>query len=247
MKLIIFVPGYLTSQTCSSEGDTYFDIYKYAIKNGYGFVYVPIPNNNYGDIGNTTLDDCLDYVLQKYNHICIEKNFSQITLVGHSMGGLIVSKLVTNEYLSKLKRIPDFVRIVNPAIGPVTSPMITTLGTILSFVPDSILGVPIVPLSAAERGVLYPGSMQSSPGVKLLLGSSLLRTTGKLLVNNTKWTLKPDSGIRKHIKIIQCEDDKMVSFDKTRDHAKEYNLEMAVIKGGYHEFFDEAVLSAMFE
>jgi hypothetical protein len=247
MKVIIFVPGYLTSQTCSSAGDTYLDIYKYAMKNGYDFVYIPIPNNNYGDVGNTTLDDCLDYVLQQYNHICNEKTSDQITLVGHSMGGLIVSKLVTKEYLLKLQRIPDVVRIINPAIGPTTSPIITTLGTLLSFVPQSVLGVPIVPLPVAEPGVLYPGSMQSSPGVKLLLGSSLLRTTGKLLVNNTKWTLEPDSVIRKCMKIIQCKDDKMVSFDNTRDHAHEYKLQMVVIPNGYHALFDESLLTATFE
>ena len=247
MKLIIFVPGYLTSQTCSSAGDTYLDIYKYAMKNGYDFVYIPIPNNNYGDVGNTTLDDCLGYVLQQYNHICNEKTSGQITLVGHSMGGLIVSKLVTKEYLSKLQRIPDVVRIINPAIGPTTSPIITTLGTLLSFVPQSLLGVPIVPLPVAEPGVLYPGSMQSSPGVKLLLGSSLLRTTGKLLVNNTKWTLEPDSGIRNRMKIIQCKDDKMVSFENTRDHASEYHVKMVVIPNGYHALFDESLLTATFE
>jgi alpha-beta hydrolase superfamily lysophospholipase len=247
MKVIIFVPGYLTSQTCSSVGDTYLDIYKYAIKNGYDFVYVPIPNNNYGDVGNTTLDDCLEWVLQKYNHICNEKKPSQITLVGHSMGGLIVSKLVTKEYFSKLQRIPDVVRIINPAIGPRTSPMITAVGTLLSFIPQSVLGLPVVPLSVAEPGDLYPGSMQSSPGVKLLLGSSLLRTTGKLFVNNTKWTLEPDSHIRKCMKIIQCKDDKLVSFDNTRDHANEYKLEMVIIPKGYHELFDEAVLTATFE
>jgi hypothetical protein len=250
MKILIFVPGYLSSKTCFSTGDTYLDIYKYAVKNGYKFVYVPIPNNNYGDIGNTTLDDCLEYVLRKYNRICIEEKYSdedEITLVGHSMGGLIVSKLTTNEYVSKLERIPDCVRLINPALSPITSRSNTALGTLLSFIPDSILGVPMVPLSVAGRDVLYPGSMPVSPGVKLLLASSLLRTTGKLLTNNTKWTLKPDTRILGRMRIIQCKDDQLVSFDNISDHAHKYDIQMIVIPKGYHEFFDEAVLKATFE
>ena len=250
MKIIIFVPGYLTSQTCSSVGDSYLDVYKYAVNECYELVYVPIPNNNYGDVGNATLDDCLAHVLKEYNKICVERKLSQddsITLVGHSMGGLIVSKLITEEYLRQLKCVPNCVRLINPAIGPSTSLCNAVLGTVLSYVPESVLGLPIVPLPLVERNALYPGSMPSAPVVKVLLGSSLLRTTGKLLVNNKKWMLEPETNIREHIRIIQCKDDKVVSFEDTCDHANEYNVQMTVIPSKYHAFFDDALLSACFE
>jgi hypothetical protein len=250
MQIIMFVPGYLTSKTCSSVGDSYLDIYKYAVNECYDFVYLPIPNNNYGDVGNASLDDCLAYVLKEYNEICVEKKLStddSITLVGHSMGGLIVSKLVTDEYLCQLKCIPHSIRLINPAIGPITSLSTTVLGTVLSFLPESVLRIPIVPLPVVERNILYPGSMPSSPGMKVLLGSSLLQTTGKLLVNNKKWILKPERNICEHIRIIQCKDDKLVSFEDTCNHANEYNIQMKVLSSEYHAFFDKALLTAVFE
>jgi hypothetical protein len=249
MKVIIFVPGYVTSQTCSFAGDTYLDIYKYALKTGYEFVYLPIPNNNYGDVGNTTLDDCVADVLSMYNKICVERNFQKedtITLAGHSMGGLIVSKLVTGEYITKLKRLPELVRMINPALGPICSRSTAALGTLLSFLPESVLGFPTVPIPIAGRDGLYPGSRQVSTPVKPLLAMSLLRTTGKLLVNNTTWVLKPDINIRERLTIVQCVGDKLVSYEDARDHANQYQITLIAIPDGYHEWFDDVVLAATF-
>ena len=248
MKYMLFVPGFLTAQTCSSRGDTYFDVYTYAIAHGFEFMYMPIPNNNYGDLGNTTMEDCLDNVLGQYNTICHTTigPTDTIMFVGHSMGGMIISRLVTSAYSDKLKRRPDSVRLLNPAIGKHLSWAEVITGTLLSFVPK-LTGLAIVPVPIADRETLYPASLPLSPGCKLLLGTSLLQTMGKLLVNNRQWVLQPDDGMCE-IRIVQCRGDRVVSYPDTRAHAKAYShsIQFVTIASDYHEYFDADILDTLF-
>jgi len=170
MHVIVFVPGYLTSKTCSSAGDTYVDLHTHASKHGFEFIYIPMPNNNYGDLGNVTIDDCVDYVLSRYNTICDTRHVSDtIILAGHSMGGMIISRLLTSTFSQKLRRLPDFVRLINPAISPDTTIPQSVLSTLLAFVPHSLQGLAAFPLPVAERNTLYPGSPPYSPMVKPVL------------------------------------------------------------------------------
>ena len=82
MRIIIFIPGYLTSQTCLHNGDQYIDVARYIGRhNSAEFIYVPIPNNNYGDLGNTTIDHSLDHVIRMYNQACARFPDASITLV----------------------------------------------------------------------------------------------------------------------------------------------------------------------
>ena len=250
MKLIIFVPGYLATQTCSFQGDSYLDVYRYALARGFEFAYTPMPNNNYGDRGNATMDDCLDNVVGQYNEICVKRNLGPtdtLILVGHSMGGLVVSRLVTSAYSTKLNRLPDSVRLVNPAIRPIFNWFEGGLGTLLSFVPQSILGLPLIALKVVEGNTLFPGSLSIFPYVKPLLGWSIGRATGAFWVNNQTWGLRPDDGVCDHITIIQCTGDRIVSCEGARAHANRYGIKFVVLSQEYHAYFDAVALAAVFD
>ena len=147
MNHIVFVPGFLTSQTCSSIGDTYRAIYTYALEHHFPFWYVPLPNNNYGDLGNTTVEDCLDTVIHRYNELCASVGAEDtILLIGHSMGGLLVSRMMTDTHHTRLTRLPDLVRLLNPALRTHTSWTSALLGTVLSFLPETVLGTILTPV-----------------------------------------------------------------------------------------------------
>ena len=249
MKVLIFVPGYLTAPTCSSRGDTYLAIYKHACKYGFEFIYTPIPNNNYGDLGNITLNECVANVVAQYNDICETRNIGPtdtLVLFGHSMGGLIVSKMVTSTLLHKLKRRPDAVRLINPAITINLSWANSVLGTLSTLLPNSILSLPVLPIPVAERDWLFKGSSPYAPGVKPLLLSTMLQAQGGLLMNNRTWCLSPDDALREHITIVQCSEDKVVSSEGARMHADAHNIHFVAISGGWHQYFDRSVLTALF-
>ena len=84
-------------------------MYKYASARGFEFIYIPVHNT-------TTVEE----VLKEYNTICDEMNIGPtdtLILAGQSMGGLLVSRLVTRAYYVQLKRPPDAVRLFNPVSG----------------------------------------------------------------------------------------------------------------------------------
>jgi predicted alpha/beta hydrolase family esterase len=250
MKLVIFVPGYLTSQTCFSVGDTYLDCAEYARAYGFQFEYVPMPNNNYGDRGNTTMDDCLDHVVDQYNNICINRIVGPddtIILAGHSMGGLIVSKLLTASHLSKIRRRPDFVRLVNPAFEPTSSLIRRATALCVSFLPEVILGSLVLPIPIAAKGMLFPGSQPQVLIVKQILAISLLGKTGLLFTDNTQWDLTPEVGMRTNMVIIACKDDPLTAFKASEKYADTYNIRFTEGPRGFHEYFNEVTMAAFFD
>jgi hypothetical protein len=249
MNIMIFIPGYYTTQNCLSVGDSYVTLSVYATEHDFEFIHIPLPNNNYGDIGNTTVGNCLEHVLRQYNMICDERNFSatdNVILAGHSMGGLIVSRLMTSTYVTKLRRLPSVVRMYNPAIGVVSTLLESILATLMSFVPSIVLETLPIPLPIAAKNELFLSSLQISPLVKPALIMSIFQTTGKLLMNNTTWDLTPDASIRDHITIIACTGDKVVSYEDTFKHASKNKINLITFKRTYHSDCDDTILSVLF-
>jgi hypothetical protein len=248
MNHIVFVPGLSTSQTCSSIGDTYFDIYTYALENHYKFWYIPLHNNNYGDIGNITVDDCLETVIHRYNELCSSIGTDDtILLAGHSMGGLLISKMMTDMHHMKLTRLPNLVRLLNTAFRIRTSWMNAFLITVVSFLPEAVLGTIIAPLPRVRKNMLYPGSPNAVPIMKPLLAVSIQRRTGGLLLLNDTWNLQPAPALRERIVLVHCEADSLTSFAETDLHATRYHLKMIRVSSPYHQYFDAHILGALFK
>ena len=249
MKLMIFVPGYTSDKTCVFDGDAYFAIYNYAIAHDFEFAYVPLPNNNFGDVGNVTLEDCLQHTLRTYDSICRKRNVSRadtIVLAGHSMGGLIVARMITDAYISRMIHRPTYVRMIHPAIQPAVGPSNMVLATVCSLVPHSVLATLPLPITISEKEMLYPGSLSGSPAIKQVLSISILSATGVLLLNNNKWGIVPNLEVRPSITIIAAEQDSVVLFKGIMSYVNLYNVKIVTIHSKYHAHFDTTVLDAIF-
>lgn len=248
MKLFVFIPGYITSHTYTLAGDTYVDIADRVRKEGFDFAYISLPNNNYGDRGNATLDEYLEHVVTRYNSICSKANVGPedtIVLAGHSMGGLLVAKLITAIYLAKLDPQPNYVRVINPAIFPIVSWHLRVVATMLSFLPDVLLRTLAAPVSISTKDALFPGSLAQSPVVKLLLASSVARKTGSLFLNNETWDLTPAASLTVRIKVIACQGDPVASFEEARAYADRFKIALVSLPLDYHEYFDNTVMTGV--
>lgn len=248
MKYLFLVPGYITSQKCTSEGDTYFEIAKAACAKGYQFVYIPIPNNNFGDIGNTTLEMCLDHVVLRYNVLCTELNISTddtVLLAGHSMGGLLVARAVTDAVIGRLVRLPDVVRILNPAFSIGAAWYLRSLVTLLSFMPETLFATLSISARVCGKNTLYPGSPDLSTACKQLLATSLASHTGTLLFNNKPWKLTPDTSMKERITIIACAGDAIVQMSGITTYCKNNTVPLVLLSLEYHEYFPIVLLDAL--
>lgn len=248
MKLFIFVPGYMTSHGCNVQGDTYVDIHKAATDHGFEFTYISIPNNNRGDLGNITMDECLAYVVRQYNMICTKLcPDDTVILTGHSMGGLLVAKMITETCLTSLTRAPDFVRLINPVFGPVLSWAEWVAGTVFSFLPDMVLRILVLPLPIAGQGFLYPESPAYSPAIKQCLCISMLRKTGAIfVVSDSKWDLTPSVTMVDRTSVITCQGDRLTSYESSCAYAKRVCIDIVSLPLAYHEYFEKTVLTALF-
>jgi pimeloyl-ACP methyl ester carboxylesterase len=240
---MIFVPGYHTSRTCTSVGDTYLNIANYVQEHGLEFRYVPMPNNNYGDIGHTTLDSCVEHVVHVYNQICNERDWGTIILAGHSMGGLLVTRMISTSYCRQLMRVPDRVCVINPAYRAVLPVWGVFVATFLSYLPESILGHISLPLPISTKGALYPSSPTMSPVAKPMLLLSMLQATGRLLAHNKTWDLVPDERI--HLTILACRGDTLADFVSSRQYAEMYDARFIAISSDFHEYFDDKILTRL--
>ena len=243
-QLIVFVPGYLTSAECASTHDTYHAFETSASARSVTLRYVSFPNNNRGDHGNTTVDACLEYAIATYNVICDDNKDHAIILAGHSMGGLIVLRMISSEFVGRLSRTPIGVRVVNPCIR--TSSKIPVYlkmaSTVYSFVPDAIKRVLSLPIPICEEGAMYPGSPCYNHNVKQRLISSVLQRTGGLYINNDAWNISPSPALIECTLIIQCTGDTVVCASSSATYAKLSKVRFINIESRYHEFFDDELL-----
>ena len=132
--VVVFIPGYATSATAGSTGDNYVSIERHVRECGADFEYVPLPNNNYGDIGNTTIDECVDHAVEQYNRICSKSSKDDtIILAGHSMGGLIVTRIISALRIELLARRPDRVWLIKPALNTNLTLIARVAATLLSY------------------------------------------------------------------------------------------------------------------
>ena len=247
-KYVIFIPGYLTTQGCSHPGDTYRDVARGFQRRGFEFLYLPLPNSNDGDRGNSTLEDHLEHVIQRYNQLCEEYRIGSedfLVLAGHSMGGLLTAKLLTSTYLDQLLRPPNCVRLLNPVFRTRLSFPRRLLSTLCSFLPDFVLRTLAVPLPIATREILFPGSLAQSPVAKPLLGGSVLRATNGLLCNNRPWGLRPEDTMRNVTRVVTCRGDRLASFEASEAYAEQFEIELVALPLNDHESFGETVLAAL--
>ena len=130
--LIVFVPGYATSR------EEYIDIAEYVRSLGHLFEFISIANNNYGDRGCTTMDACIELSIARYNLICTQAQYANtpIVLAGHSMGGLLVLRMVSISCFGRLHTKPTHAVSLNPSLAPVLSPLFPTIA---SFLPTVLL------------------------------------------------------------------------------------------------------------
>jgi predicted alpha/beta hydrolase family esterase len=231
-------------------GDTYVDVRRYVTNHaGAKFVYVPIPNNNSGDLGNTTIEECVDYVVHQYNQICRNHDIQDtIILAGHSMGGIVVTRMISGSCIQRLYRRPDFVRLVNPALHvPLTVPVRLVTTICHYFVPTGICSYVSMPSPISKRNQLYPKSPAVAHAVKPLLLLSALSGTGRLYFNNHMLDLEPDVDMCARIIIIACRDDPLGTFGHLRLVASKYNIRIVTVASGYHTFFDNTVMTSFFD
>jgi hypothetical protein len=249
MNLVIFIPGYLTTQTCEYPGDTYVDLARYIRRRERTeFVYVPIPNNNYADLGNTTMDDCLEYVIRQYNRICADRDQQDtIILAGHSMGGVLIARMLTISMITRLHRRPRFVRLLNPSLHPIVPITGRILSMILSRLPTLVLDYVIGPVSIASDAELYPASPRVIRYSKLRLIQSLLGVTGELWPTTNAWDLTPDPGMCPDICMIVCSRDRLVSAEHTRLFSNIHRIRVVTVASGYHEYFDNTMMYSFFD
>jgi hypothetical protein len=240
--VLFFVPGYLTGTATQS----YNDVVRAAKSRNWAFEYITLPNNNSGDLGNTTMEHCLEYIVRQYN--MLESNLytgAEIILAGHDLGGLLVLRLMSEAVGHLLIRKPSYVRVINPTITPIIPKYIKVLGTVLSFFP-SIVRLLCLPVPVASYGVFYHTSPDFSPAVKQVLSLSLLCHTGSLYMHNTTWDLMPFINARKLIKVYQSKNNRMVDIYGVREYCQDNRVPLIEIDSIYHQHTEDDVIDRIY-
>jgi hypothetical protein len=243
MRLLVFIPGYMTSAECTSTHDTYHAIMVSSLEHKVPMHYISMPNNNYGDSGNTTIDACLEYAIVAYNKICDANTNQDILLAGHSMGGFLALRMVSTEVAHRLRRPPVNVRVINPGIYPSMTNLNRLLGTMLSFLPEMLLRLLSIPGTVAEYSALYPESPCMDHNIKQRLAVSFLQRTCGAYVHNDTWNITPAPSLIRCIRVIQCMGDTIVSPIRSSDYARTYNVEFVPVYSNYHELLDDKIIS----
>ena len=238
--VMLFVPGYLTG-TASQH---YREVVSACRDRNYDFEYIGVQNNNFGDIGNTTMDECLNSTIERYNILCKAYEGYKIILSGHSMGGLLVLRMISTAMASRLHHKPTYVRVIAPAIGPFAPVFSSTLASLL---PTLLIRMVAVSLPIAGPGMLYPNSPDTRNSTKQRLAVSLLRKTNTLYFNNDPWDLEPVADVGHMTTIVHCIGDQITSAVASRDHAHKYKVRFVGLSGPYHHHFDTAMLTAIWE
>jgi hypothetical protein len=243
--VVLFVPGYATSKDCRSITDTYVQLADFVQSRQCDFEYLSMPNNNYGDIGNVDLDDLVEYVIQRYNEVCSSVLYRRrpIVLVGHSMGGLLVARMLSQEVIDRLCRLPTHVRLINPAIGAIVP---TLVSTVVATVPDTLLRLMLLPGHLASNA-LYPRSLPLQQWVKPRLLVSILRRTGRLYWWNDAWTLDVGINLRAVTRIILCMGDTVCDATQSILYARQQCVDVVELESAYHAFFDTSLLTAVWD
>ena len=236
--VLIFVPGYLTG----TASQNYKEVVWSCQERNCDFEYIGVQNNNFGDIGNTTMEECLEFVIERYNTLCKAYEGYKIILGGHSMGGLLVLRMVSTAVSSRLHRKPAYVRVIAPAIGPVAPVFPSTIAALL---PTRLVRMVTVSLPIAGPGMLYPNSPELRNCTKQMLAISLLRKTNTLYFTNDPWDLEPMAAVCHTTTIVHCIGDQITSAVASRVHAHKYNVRFVGLGGPYHQHFDTVLLTTL--
>jgi hypothetical protein len=242
--VLFFVPGYMTGTSTQSYDEI---VVRAARERNWGVEYMAMPNNNSGDVGNTTMDHCLEYIIRRYNMLEKLKAYADadIVLAGHAMGGLLVLRLMSDEVGHRLHRKPVCVRVLNPIITPIITTPLRVVSTILSFFP-SIVRLLSLPVPVASPGELYPDSPDFSPSVKQVLSLSLMRHTGSLYLHNTTWDLMPFKNARNLITVFHNIDDNLSDINGSREYCMDNRVPLIEIDSRYHEYFEDNVIDRIY-
>lgn len=238
-SLMVFVPGYATSR------EEYIDIAEYVRSLGHLFEFIAIANNNYGDRGCTTMDTCIELVIARYNLICTQAQYANIPIVlaGHSMGGLLVLRMVSNSCFGRLLTKPTRVVPLNPSLAPVVFPLLPTIG---SFLPTVLLGTIPIPVLYASPGALYENSPPMRRPLKPQLLFDLLRKTNTLYIHNDPWDLMPDESMKNFVCIICNTGDKITKSEASLAYGHRYGVLVRSVPSNLHQRFDDTLMDLMF-
>ena len=246
--VFIFVAGYLTSNECASSIDTYNAVARAALDRGHTMKYITFPNNNTGDLGNTTVDTCLEHATMAYNSICDDLGHQECTIVlaGHSMGGLLVARMISMEYIHHLHRLPTYVRMINPAIRPTVNTLSKILSTFMSYAPELVKRTLSIPSPVAEDSALYPNSPCYYPLTKPRLVLSMLQRTNALYRNNTPWNLIMDTTLSTRTRVIHCTGDTLTCAGASAQYATLSQACFVPHDCAYHQHFTDDLLQQVF-
>ena len=240
--VLFFIPGYLTGTAAQS----YNDLVVRPRSRNWDVEYFTIPNNNSGDIGNTTMEHCLEYIIRHYN--MLESKFyadADIILVGHGMGGLLVLRMMSEVVGHMISRKPSCVRVINPTIKPIIPRHVRLFWTVLSLFP-SIVRYLCLPIQVASYGAFYHGSPDFSPAVKQMLSISLLCHTGSLYLHNTTWDLMPFLNARKVIEVYQSTNNRVVDVRSVREYCLDNRVPLIEIDSTYHQHVKDDVIDRIY-
>ena len=190
-----------------------------------------------------------EHSIEQYNDICASydlKAEDSIVLAGHSMGGLLTAKMITQDCIHLMDIRPTHIRLLCPAVASELSWTESFMASLLALLPESVTGMIPLPLNVAESGQLWPRSPPLTPNVKQLLASTILRATNCLLFGNAPWDLTPDPDIIPVTEVIASKGDSVVDTRKIRQYTQRHKISYLEDDRHYHEHFDSRMISTIF-